>query len=75
MAIRRLVRKGLEHEIAELYANAQVSLREAADVLALPVRECIELLWQLGISGNVSTSQALEAWAVAETLAGDGASS
>lgn len=70
VAIRRLVRKGLEREIAEIYGRGQVTIREASAVLSLPVRECLELMWQLGVTGNVSTSQAVEAWELVDSLAG-----
>lgn len=64
-AIRRLVRKGLEREIADLYVQGRVSLREFADILSIPVRESLDLLWRMGISGNVTMTQALEAMDVA----------
>ena len=62
------MKKGLEREMAELYAKGQVSLREGAEVLALPVREYMEFMWQLGVPGNISTAQALEGWDAVEKL-------
>ncbi len=68
--IRRLLRKGLEREIAELYRQGRVSLREAADLLAQPPRDTLDLFRDLGIPGNVSTAQSLAAldaaWALTE---------
>ncbi|MBI3927169.1 MAG: ribbon-helix-helix protein, CopG family [Armatimonadetes bacterium] len=69
-AIRRLVRKGLEQEMCELYARGEVSLRQTAEVLSVSVRDSLELLWRHGVQGNITMSQALDALAVSERLAG-----
>ena len=51
-AIRRLVRRGLESELSELYLRGEISLRHAADLLSLPVLECLDLFCRQGVTGN-----------------------
>jgi hypothetical protein len=59
--LRRLVRLGLEPDLAERYRRSEVTLREAAAVLERPLRETLENFWQLGVTGNVTAAQALAA--------------
>lgn len=66
--IRRMIRRGLEREIADLYQQGRVSLREMADVLSISVREALDLLWRQGVRGNVTMAQALEALEVGRKL-------
>lgn len=69
-ALRRLVKKGLEREIAELYKQGKVSLRDAADVLSIPPHDTLEMFREMGIQGNISSSQSLSvletAWFLSE---------
>jgi len=69
--IRRLLKKGVEREIAELYRQGKVSLREAADLLARPHRETLELFREMGVPGNVTMAQSLAALDAADALMGE----
>jgi hypothetical protein len=53
-ALRRLVRLGLERDLARRYQRGEITLRELAHVLRISVREALDVLMDLGISGNVS---------------------
>jgi predicted HTH domain antitoxin len=68
--IRRMIRRGLEREMVDLYRQGRVSLREMADVLSISVREALDLLWRQGVHGNVTMAQALEAMEVGRKLSG-----
>lgn len=68
-AIRRLVQKGLEREMADLYTQGRVTLREAAEVLALPLLDVLDVLRRHGVSGNITMEQALDACWTSEVLA------
>jgi predicted HTH domain antitoxin len=67
-AVRRLLRKGLEREVADLYAQGKVTLREAAEVLSVSLLAAMDLLRHHGVPGNVTMEQALEAREVAAAL-------
>jgi len=69
--LQKFLRLGAEKYIAGLYARGEVSLREAADVLGLPVREALDLFWEMGISGNVGASETLKSILLTEESAGD----
>ncbi|MBI3990001.1 MAG: hypothetical protein HY347_10345 [candidate division NC10 bacterium] len=58
----------LERDLAERYRRGEVSLREAAEVLGCPPREVLELLWNLGVQGNVTAVQTLAALTTAKNL-------
>jgi predicted HTH domain antitoxin len=64
--IRKLLKMGSERYVADQYAEGKISLREAAAVLDVPVREALELFWDMGISGNVDARQALKALSLLE---------
>lgn len=68
--IRRMIRRGLEREMVELYQRGRVSLREMADILSISARDALDLLWRQGVGGNVSMEQALEALEVGKKLSG-----
>lgn len=70
-AIRRLVRRGLEQEMSDLYRQGKLSLREMVEVLGAPLRECLDLLLRQGVTGNITMIQALEAADVVEDLSCD----
>lgn len=64
--IRKFLRLGAEKYVADSYAKADISLREAARVLDITMRETIELFWEMGITGNVDADKALKAIHFAE---------
>ena len=51
--VRKFLRMGTERYVAECYSRGEVSLRQAAEVLDLSPRETLDLLWNMGIRGNV----------------------
>ena len=67
-ALRRLVRLGLERDLAMRYARGDVSLREMAGILEIPVREALEVLWEQGVKGNVTAAVAAHSIETAKRL-------
>lgn len=67
-ALRRLVRMGLERDLALRYGRGEISLREMADILEVPVREAMEILWEHGVTGNVTAEIAAHALETAKKL-------
>ena len=59
--LRKFLRLGAEKYVADSYARGGISLREAAKVLDLTTREALELLMDMGITGNVDADKALKA--------------
>lgn len=70
-AVRRLLRKGLEREMVDLYQQGRVTLREAGDILSISLRDMLDLVRRHGVSGNITMEQALAARDVADHLAAD----
>ncbi|MBM4341138.1 MAG: hypothetical protein FJ110_16530 [Deltaproteobacteria bacterium] len=64
--LRKFLRLGAEKYVADNYARGDISLREAAEVLDLTIREALELFEDMGISGNVDADKALKAISFAE---------
>lgn len=71
-ATRKLLRMGLERYIAQLYREGELTLREAAALMELPLRETMDRLSLLGAAGNITTDQSLGALELAGRLAGMG---
>ena len=67
-ALRRVVRLGLERDLAIRYGRGEVTLREMAGILEVPVREALDILWEHGIAGNVTAETAAAALDVARKL-------
>jgi|SRR3990172_4883030 len=67
--IRKFLRLGAEKYVGDSYARGDVSLREAADVLDITVREALELFWDMGITGNIDADKTLKAISFAEKKA------
>lgn len=59
--IRKFLKLGAERYISSQYAEGKVSLREAAKVLDIPLRDALELFWEMGISGNVGARETFRA--------------
>ncbi len=64
--IRKFLRIGAEKYVSDSYARGDISLREAAAVLDMTLREALELFGDMGVSGNVDTVKALKAISFAE---------
>lgn len=60
-ALRKLLRLGSERYVATLYARGEITVREAARVLDVSVRETLELFLDMGVPGNVTAAQAARA--------------
>ena len=67
--IRKFLRLGAEKYVADSYARGDISLREAAEVLDLTIRDALELFEDMGISGNVDADKSLKAISLAEKKA------
>jgi predicted HTH domain antitoxin len=59
--IRKFLRLGAEKYVADSYARGEISLREAAKVLDITIREVLELFWDMGITGNLDAGDTLNA--------------
>jgi len=58
-AMRKLMRMGFELYTARLYQTGQISLRQTAKRLDLSLSEALDVLQQLGVSGNVTADDTL----------------
>ena len=67
-ALRRVVRLGLERDLAIRYGRGEVSLRELASILEVPVREALDLLSEHGVAGNVTAETASKALETVDKL-------
>ena len=52
-SLRKLARLGFEYYVARAYGERRLTLREAAQLLNLTLSESIDLLADMGISGNI----------------------
>jgi predicted HTH domain antitoxin len=59
--IRKLLRLGAEKYVADSYSRGDITLREAAKVLDIPARNVLELLLDMGITGNLDAADTLKA--------------
>lgn len=64
--LRKFLRMGTERYVAECYSRGEVSLREAAAVLDRSPRETMDLLWDMGVSGNVDADLVIKSIATAK---------
>jgi len=67
--LRKFLRLGAEKYVADSYARGDISLREAAKVLDITAREALELLADMGITGNVDADKAIKAISLARVKA------
>jgi hypothetical protein len=67
-ALRKLLKLGAERYVGALYRKGEMTLRDAAHVLGLPLRDTMELLLDMGIAGNVSAAQAWKSLDYLKTL-------
>jgi hypothetical protein len=68
-ATRKLLKMGLERYVAQLYREGEVTLREAAELLELPLREAMDRFSALGVPGNITIDQSLRAMDLSRRLA------
>lgn len=59
--MRQLLHLGAKQYVSQLYKDGELSLREAAELLGVPLRETLEILWEEGVKGNVLVSTQLKA--------------
>ncbi|HVB11014.1 MAG TPA: UPF0175 family protein [Bacillota bacterium] len=56
-AFRRLILVGLERYVADLFRDGEISLRQAAEWLDVPLREAMDRLERAGVAGNVGVDE------------------
>ena len=61
-SLRKLTRIGFECYVARSYEQGKLTLREAAKLLKLSLSETIETLSEMGVKGNIRSSEVLESW-------------
>ena len=59
-SLRKLTRIGFECYVAQSYAQGKLTLREAASLLKLTLSEALNLLIEMGVKGNIRSSDVLE---------------
>ncbi len=59
-SLRKLTRIGFECYVARSYEQGKLTLREAARLLKLPLSETLDLLSEMGVKGNIRSSEVLE---------------
>ena len=59
-SLRKLTRIGFECYVARSYEQGKLTLREAARLLKLPISETIDILSEMGVKGNIRSSEVLE---------------
>jgi hypothetical protein len=59
-AIRKLMRIGFGQYVVSLYKDGQFSLRQVADLLDLSLSEAIDLMRDMGVSGNIRAKDVLD---------------
>lgn len=69
-ATRKLLTLGLERYVARLYTEGELTLREAATLLELPLRDAMDRLWSLGAAGNITAAQNLRAMEISSAPPG-----
>jgi predicted HTH domain antitoxin len=67
-AIRQLIKLGLREYAVDLYKNRRITLREAAEVADVSLREMLDILMEHGIKGNVTLKQQQKSIKHAEKL-------
>jgi predicted HTH domain antitoxin len=58
-SLRKLARLGFELYIAKNYQSADITLREASELLNLTMSETLDLLSKMGVTGNIRSSDVL----------------
>lgn len=68
-ALRQLLRFGLQEYAIKLYKRGQISLREAADLSNVSVRDMIDLLLEHGVKGNIQCDTQMRSLEIVRELA------
>ncbi len=58
-SLRKLARVGFEYYVAKTYREGKITLREASNLLKLPLSETIDLLSEMGAKGNIRANDVL----------------
>ena len=67
-AMKKIINLGIRDYVIELYKDGEISIREAAEILQLNLRQTLEVLEQK-VGGNVSREEELKALHFARKLA------
>jgi len=59
-SLRKLTRIGFECYVAKSYEQGKLTLREASKLLKLTLSETLDLLSEMGVKGNIRSSEVLE---------------
>lgn len=59
-SLRKLTRLGFETYVTRAYRQAEVTLREASELLGLGLRETLDLMAEAGVRGNITATEVLE---------------
>jgi len=59
-SLRKLTRIGFECYVGKAYQHGKLTLREAARLLKLVPSETLDLLAEMGVKGNIRSSEVLE---------------
>jgi len=58
-SLRKLARLGFEYYVTKEYREGRSTIREAAKLLDLPLSRMIDLLNEIGVSGNIRARDVL----------------
>ncbi len=67
-AIKQIINLGIRDYVAELYKDGKISIREAAEILQLNLRQTLEILEEK-VGGNVRHEEEIKALNLARKLA------
>ena len=67
-AMKKIINLGIRDYVIELYKDGEISIREAAEILQLNLRQTLDVLEQK-VGGNVSREEELKALNFARKLA------
>ncbi len=59
-SLRKLTRVGFECYVAKSYEQGKLTLREASSLLKLSLSETLEIYSEMGVKGNIRSSEVLE---------------
>lgn len=58
-SLRKLARVGFECYVARSYEQGKLTLRETSSLLKLSLSETLEILSEMGVKGNIRSSEVL----------------
>lgn len=67
-AIKKIINRGIQDYVADLYRNGDISIREAADILQMGFRQTMEILEEK-VGGNIGREEELRALNYAKRFA------